>query len=208
MFGGGSAQGMKKSLSNNKKLLRSKRLFQKEQTFLNIKKEYLKATKGKVDLKKASKEELQQIRKKIIKERRKENRVLIGIAIVIASVMIYFTINVIQQNNKDSKNLLENAQVLQFKKLERQFLLQIDKGDEWFEKGKWHNSIFYYKKAKEIFPKNYEINYRLVRSYSFECESEFKNCHDAKNLLDKLFLMFPDKEKELLEIKGKLEYEY
>lgn len=204
MIGGGSIQGMITSLSNNKNLLRSKRLFKKERTFLNIKKEYLKASEGKLNLKKASKEELQQIRKKIIKERRKENMVLISIAIVITSVIFYFTINVIQQNYIDIKN----QQTLEFKKKEKEFLLLINKGDEWFEKGKWHNSIFYYEKAKEIFQKNYEINYRLVRSYSFQCESEFKNCHDAKKLLDKLFLMFPDKKKELLEIKGKLEYEY
>ncbi|WP_298311352.1 hypothetical protein [uncultured Aquimarina sp.] len=127
---------------------------------------------------------------------------------MVTSVFAYFVIGIIYQNNIDSKNLQENAQALQFKKQERQFLLQIDKGDQWFEKGKWSNSIFYYKKAKEIFPKNYDINYRLVRSYSFECESEFQNCREAKKLLDKLFLMFPDKEKELLEIKGMLEYEY
>lgn len=204
MFGGGSVQGMITSLSNNKKLLRSKKLFKKERTLLNIKKEYLKATKGKLNLKKVSKEELQEIRKKVIKQRRKENILLIGFAIVITSVMIYFTVKVIRQSNVD----IEHIQTLKFKEKEKEFLVFIDKGDDWFEKGKWHNSIFYYKKAKEVFPKNYEINYRLVRSHSFECESEFKNCRDAKELLDKLFLMFPDKEKELLEIKGKLVYEY
>ncbi|MFD2561264.1 hypothetical protein [Aquimarina rubra] len=204
MFGGGSVQGMITSLSNNKKLLRSKRLFQKERTFLNTKKESLKATEGKLNFKKASQEELLQIGKKIRKQNRKENTILIGIAILIISVFTYFTINVIRQNSIDK----ESIQVLKFQEKEKQFLVLINKGDEWFEKGKWYNSIFYYEKAKEIFPKNYDINYRLVRSYSFECESEFQNCHEAKKLLDKLFLMFPDKEKDLLEIKGKLEYEY
>ncbi|GAA3521328.1 hypothetical protein GCM10022393_39590 [Aquimarina addita] len=202
--GGGSIQAMITSLSNNKKLLRSKRLFKKERTFLNIKKEYLNATEGKLNLKKASKEELQRIRKKIIKERRKENKIVIVIAIIITSIMIYFTVNIIQQNNYEIKN----QKTLVFKKKEKEFLILVNKGDEWFEKGKWYNSIFYYEKAKKIFQKNYEINYRLVRSYSYQCESEFKNCREAKKLVDKLLLMFPDKEKELLEIKGKLEYEY
>jgi tetratricopeptide (TPR) repeat protein len=109
-------------------------------------------------------------------------------------------INLILQNNITIKN----QQTLEFKVKEKEFLSFINNGDEWFEKGKWHNSIFYYEKAKEIFPKNYEINYRLVRSYSFQCENEFKNCHEAKKLLEKLFLMFPNKENELLEIKDKI----
>ena len=53
MPGGGSIQGMINSLSNNKKLLRSKRFFHKEKTFLSLKQEYLKAADGKIDFKKA-----------------------------------------------------------------------------------------------------------------------------------------------------------
>ncbi|RSK38624.1 hypothetical protein [Mangrovimonas spongiae] len=39
MPGGGSIQGMITSLGNNKKLLKSKRLFKRERTFLNAKKD-------------------------------------------------------------------------------------------------------------------------------------------------------------------------
>ncbi|WP_405207337.1 hypothetical protein [Aquimarina sp. LLG6339-5] len=195
MFEGRSVRGITIGLSNDKKLLRSKEL---------LKKEDLKDTKGKSSLKQATEEELQQIGKKIRKENRKEKKILIGIAILITSVFTYFTINVIRKNTVDK----ENIEVLKFQEKEKQFLILIEKGDDWFEKGKWYNSIFYYEQAKEVFQKNYDINYRLVRSYSFHCESEFKNCYEAKELLEELFLMFPDKEKELLDIKEKLEYEY
>ncbi|AXT54475.1 hypothetical protein D1815_01455 [Aquimarina sp. AD1] len=195
MLGGESIRGVISSLRNNETLLRSKVLLEKEN---------LKDTEGKSSLKKASEEEIQQIGKKIRKENRKEKKILIGIAILITSVFTYFTINVIRQNTVDT----ESIEILKFQEKENEFLILIEKGDEWFEKGKWSNSVFYYEQAKEVFQKNYEINYRLVRSYSFQCESEFKNCHKAKELLDKLFFMFPDKEKELLEIKEKLEYEY
>lgn len=195
MFEGRSVRGITIGSSNDKKLLRSKEL---------LKKEDLKDTKGKSSLKQATEEELQQIGKKIRKENRKEKKILIGIAILITSVFTYFTINVIRKNTVDK----ENIEVLKFQEKEKQFLILIEKGDDWFEKGKWYNSIFYYEQAKEVFQKNYDINYRLVRSYSFHCESEFKNCYEAKELLEELFLMFPDKEKELLGIKEKLEYEY
>lgn len=203
MFGGGSIQGMITSLSNNKKLLRSKRLFKKERSFLNLKKEYLKASDGEKNLKKASKEELLRVRKKIIKERRRENVLLITVGITLMSAFSYFIIHLKEQENI----AIKKQQTLEFKKNEKEFLSLISKGDEWFENGKWHNSIYYYKKAKDIFPKNYDINYRLVRSYSFECQNEFENCEKAKNLLDKLFQMYPNREKELLEIKGILGYE-
>ncbi|SEL48549.1 hypothetical protein SAMN04487910_2599 [Aquimarina amphilecti] len=195
MLEGESIRGVMSSLRNNETLLRPKELLEKEN---------LKDTEGKSSLKKASEEEIQQIGKKIRKENRKEKKILIGIAILITSVFTYFTINVIRQNTVDT----ESIEILKFQEKEKEFLILIEKGDDWFEKGKWSNSVFYYEQAKEVFQKNYEINYRLVRSYSFQCESEFKNCHKAKELLDKLFLMFPDKEKELLEIKEKLEYEY
>ncbi|WP_121666182.1 hypothetical protein [Mesonia aquimarina] len=73
MPGGGSIQGMRNSLSNNKKLLRSKSYFKKERSFLSIKAEYLKAAGGKIAFKKASKEDILKIRKKIIRQKRKEN---------------------------------------------------------------------------------------------------------------------------------------
>jgi len=201
--GGASIQAMITTLSNNKKLLRSKRLFKKERTFLSIKKEYLNATEGKLSLKKASKEELQQIRNKIRAQRQKVMKIHIAIVMVIISVMTYFTITVVERHHIDNKNL----QALVFNKKKKEFLKLVNEGDQWFVQGKWYNAIFCYKKAKEIF-QNYEVNYRLVSSYSFHCENQFKNCHEAKKLLDTLFQMFPGKEKELLEIKDKLEYEY
>ncbi|WP_299184963.1 hypothetical protein [uncultured Aquimarina sp.] len=195
MFEGRSVRGIITSLSNDKKLVRYKKLLEKKN---------FKSTRRKVKFKNPSEEELEQIRKKIRKQSRKESKILIGIAILITSVFTYFTIHVIRENNVDT----ESIQALKFQEKEKKFLLLVHKGDDWFEKGKWYNSIFYYEQAKEVFQRNYEINYRLVRSYSFHCESEFKNCHKAKELLDKLFIMFPEKEKELLEIKEKLEYEY
>ncbi|MGS2740902.1 hypothetical protein [Sinomicrobium sp. M5D2P17] len=204
MSGGGSIQGMINSLRNNKKLLRSKRLFSKEKTFLNIKKEYLKAAGGKLDFKKASKEDIIRIRKRVIKERQKDNILLIAIATISITIASYFTFKLVKQNYIAQ----ESQKAILLKKKDEEFLTLIQNGDEWFEKAKWNNAVFYYKKAKELFPENYDINYRIVNSYSLQCEREFKNCIKAKKILDNLFLKFPDKKKELTNIKGRLEYEY
>lgn len=204
MGGGGSIQGMNTSLSNNKKLLRSKRLFKKEKTFLNVKKEYLKASKGKLNFKTTSKEELLELRKKILKERKKERSIFILIGLTVIGFFIYFSFNLFQQND----NVLTDSQSLELKERKKKYLLYIADGDEYFQNSEWHHSIYYYKKAKEFSPKNYDINYRLVRSYSYHCKNELKNCLEAKELLNELFLISPDKENQLLKIKSILEYEF
>ncbi|GGG44734.1 hypothetical protein [Bizionia arctica] len=204
MGGGGSIQGMITSLNNNKKLLRSKRFFKKERTFMSLKKEYFKAAQGELNFKEASKEDLLRIRVKIVKKRKKENLAIVISALIVISIFSYFAFILVEKHNLSSKNL----QLREFRKKEIKFLALIDDGDEWFKKGKWQHSIYFYEEAKVIFPKNYDINYRLIRTYSFQCENQYKNCHTAKELLDQLFLIFPNKEKELSEIKKQLIYEY
>ena len=53
MAGGGSIAGMIISLRNNAKLLRKRNMFNRESSFLQAKKEYLRAAEGKLDLKKS-----------------------------------------------------------------------------------------------------------------------------------------------------------
>ena len=53
-----------------------------------------------------------------------------------------------------------------------------------------------------IFPSNYDINYRIVSAYNFECKQEFKNCMEADELFEHLLTQFPEKKTELLNIKN------
>lgn len=87
------------------------------------------------------------------------------------------------------------------------YLKLIEDGDKWLTKMKWHNAVFQYEKALEIFPKEYDINYRLTYALCLRCEADFTNCKEAKNKLEKLLLQYPNKS-ELIELKKMLEYEY
>jgi len=204
MVGGGSIQGMITSLRNNKELLRSKRFFSKERTFLSIKKEYLKAAGGKIAFKNASQNDILKIREKIVKARKKESAILFLVSLIIILFIFYCGFRIIEYDY-----IVEEKQRLAtFKEKETEFLLLIEQGDEWFIKARWHNSIFNYRKAKNLFPNNYEINYRLVYAYSLQCENDFKNCHLAKALLDQLLIKFPEEQQQLFEVKNRLKYEY
>ncbi len=197
MAGGGSIQGMIISLRNNKKLLRPKR------SFLNQRKEFLKAAKGEVNLRKASKEELELFRKKIYEERKRQRKIDIaiwsglGIILLFAGVFLAKTLTD-QVADLEKKNFNTKAD---------SYLELIEDGDQWLTKRKWHNAIFQYEKALEIFPKEYDINYRLTYALCLRCEADFINCKEAKSKLDKLLLQYPNKS-ELMELQKMLEYEY
>ena len=203
MGGGGSIQGMITSLKNNRKLLRKKRLFRPEKTFLRIKKEYIKSAKGELNLKNATGRQLRDIRVKVLKRRKKNEFVRIVIFISFISVFSLIAYDYI----KSSKALNELNEKRELKLKSDQYYSLIAEGDEWLKTRKWHNAIFQYKKALVIFPNDYSIHYRLANAYCLRCEDEFKDCNKAKKLLDKLMNQFPDK-LELLKLKKILEFEY
>ncbi|QWX83862.1 hypothetical protein H0I23_15640 [Cellulophaga sp. HaHaR_3_176] len=196
MIGGASGQGMITSLRNNRKLLKSKR------SFLNQKKEFLKAAEGKLELKKASKEELKLLRAEIYKERKRQDRinVTVWLSIVFALVLVtFFFANIL--SNHTFKLEKENLKV----KTDN-YLKLIEDGDQWLKAKNWNNAIFQYKEALEIFPNEYDINYRLTYALSLKCETDFMNCKEAKDNLDRLLIAYPQK-RELFELQKILEYE-
>ncbi|MET7030803.1 hypothetical protein [Sediminicola luteus] len=197
MAGGGSIQGMIISLRNNKKLLRPKR------SFLNQRKEFLKAAKGELNLRKASKEELELFRNKIYQERKRHRKIDITIWSGIGTILLFACIFL-------AKTLTDQVTVSEknnFNTKADSYLELIEDGDQWLTKRKWHNAIFQYEKALEIFPKEYDINYRLTYALCLRCEADFTNCKEAKSKLDKLLLQYPNKS-ELMELRKMLEYEY
>ncbi len=197
MPGGGSIQGMIISLRNNRKLLRPKR------SFLNQRKEFLKVAKGEVNLRKASKEELQFFRRKIHEERKKQQNITIAIWTGIVLILLFITI-------KAFENWKHEVSVLEKKNIDvkmKNYMALIEDGDAWLTKRKWHNAIFQYEKALEIFPKEYDINYRLAYALCLRCEADFKDCKKAKTKLDNLLLQYP-KRSELIELRKILKYEY
>lgn len=203
MGGEGSIQGMRTSLSNNKKLLRKKSLFRPERTFLSLKSEYIESAGGEIALKKATKAQLRAIRLKIIKEKEREFYV-ISISLLVLLFIIGLVSYNVSQNNKVDKAAIEKA--LLKDKVEKS-LTYILKGDSWLKERRWHNAIFEYEIANKILPNDYVINHRLANAYSLRCEYEFKDCKKGKKLVDRLIKQFPEKT-ELLELKKRLEYEY
>ena len=70
----------------------------------------------------------------------------------------------------------------------------VSDGDNMIAKGKWHNAIFQYSKALEIFPNEYDVQYRLALGYSYKCQHKNKGCERADSLVSRLLTHFPDSE--------------
>ncbi|MBU2997885.1 tetratricopeptide repeat protein [Cellulophaga baltica] len=134
-----------------------------------------------------------------MKEKSK-NLSLLFITVVIIGFLIYSVV--------DHFNTIDNnAKKIEFTSKRDLYLNLIDEGDSLLNKKDWQDAIYNYQKAYDLFPKEYDINYRLVAAYSYRCNDEFIDCKEAKKLLDKILNEYPNKA-ELLELKTSLEFEY
>ena len=208
MAGEGSMMHMITTLRNNKYLLRRKRMFKKERTFLSVKKEYYKATKGEINIRKLSKEELLAIRNSVIKSRRSQRfKTLLITSLVLGSIFIL----VFRFSSKLKKERLEQVKIIEARVFQEnltqnttQYNYFIKEGDLWVTKGNWDNAVFEYKIALKIFPHKHEINYKLALAYVYNCSNFNQDCDKGKKLLDSLLLESPNNV-DLLELKYILE---
>ncbi len=208
MAGEGSIMHMITTLRNNKYLLRRKRMFKKDRSFLNTKKEDYKAAEGKIDIRKLSKEELLAIKNSVIKSRRSQLlRTLLITSLVLGSIIIL----VLRISNKLEKERLEQVKIIE-ERVSKDNLTQnttqynyfVKEGDLWVTKGNWDNAVFEYKIAQKIFPQKPEINYKLALAYVYNCSNFNQDCDKGKKLLDSLLLVMPNNA-DLLELKLVLE---
>jgi hypothetical protein len=129
-----------------------------------------------------------------------KNLSLLFITVVIMGFLIYSVVD-------HFKTIDNNAKKIEFTRKRTLYLNLIDDGDNWLNKRDWSNAIVQYQEAYELFPKEYDINYRLVSAYCYRCNAEFIDCKKAKELLDQILNEYPNKQ-ELLKLKESLEFEY
>lgn len=66
----------------------------------------------------------------------------------------------------------------------------VNDGDRWLEQEHYHNAIFQYKKALELFPSN-DAQFRLARAYSYHCQYNDRDCEAGLALIQQLEENFP-----------------
>ncbi len=181
-------------LRYNKSLLRKKSMFKPESSFLRTKREYYKAAEGKVNIKQATPEELHLIRKKVLKNQKRE---LLKVYLVFGIVLLTLGFFVLKNQNVNEP-ISQYAQLTYEKdqgiRTLDQYEFYISDGDEWLEKKHWHNAIFQYKKALELFPSSYDANYRLAVAYNYRCLASQSNCDESIARIAYLHQKYPQSE--------------
>lgn len=193
MFGGfGSINHMIVTLRNNKNLLPTKRSLFRPNRYRSIKNEYYNAVGEAFDIKKSTPEQLQKIRNTIVRKRKKKARRL-GLVICIVLPLICIGVYKAFHNFSFGFPKLEQqiTKINTEKSKKESYMFFINNGDEWLSKRNFYNAAFQYKKALQLFPSDFEANYRLALAYSYRCQYDFEDCEIGMKLTRKLEEQFP-----------------
>ncbi|QXP56967.1 hypothetical protein H0I25_04005 [Cellulophaga sp. HaHa_2_95] len=197
MFGGGSGAGMAQVYRNNIKLLRKTNRFNSARTFTTTKKEYAKVAGGSVALKKISVAQLREIRRQVLQNRKQDRQksVLISTAVFVPLLLLFaYVISMFFANeNAIQANNLKLATAANLK----HYNFYMSDAAIWLQQQKLANAIFQYRKAKELFPEKFAVNYKLTQVLLSTCASDSLYCEEAKESAIRLKDKYPDREEVL-----------
>lgn len=191
----GAIRAMQDALKANKALLGERiRYFDRGNQFSEIRKAYRKASKNASPEKRLSKEELAEIRKRVIRARRRDERIKLS---VFVGVVLMVAVGVFV--SRDILFPKPNAQTVVNTKKDQEnrerFLYCINDGDKWLKKHGWHNAIFQYREALKLYPENLVAKHRLTIAYTYRCRAEGVDCDNAKESISELIRLQPDSAK-------------
>lgn len=188
---GGSVAAMISTLKNNRALLT------KRDRYFRAKTNYLKTSNDlKITYRKATKEELRQVKEKLRVQKKSDKLktvIFIIVFIPLISFSIYYSLNFFE-------NKMNEKQVIIKKKDINKYLFYINDGDKMFEDKKWNNAIYQYSNALEIFPNEFDVQYRLAQAYTYKCQHTNEDCFKSDSLINRLTKYFPEN-KQLQDLK-------
>lgn len=183
MGGGGFTRHGSTSLNENRKLLKRKRLFKKERSFLNLKNKVFHQDSEGISSTSLSKIERWRYRAKTKRSYAKDRfytRIIVVFGITlffIGSFGLYVTT---EQRALDIK---ENIQTARTTERLQQYNYYISSGDEWYDQKKYYNAAYQYRLALEVFPKDSVARVKLIQAYDSNCFYDNRNCGKSEALM-------------------------
>ena len=155
-------------------------MFKKRATYRSIKKEYLKASEG-LDLNKATPLELKRIREQVRQKRKEVFRLRLIAVLIVVPLVLLMGIGLLRTTSfyPASKDPSEE-------KNQSIYLYLISQGDYFMDTQEWQKAVMRYTRARDLFPEEYAINYRLALAYTYSCYYERINCEAAKFAIARL----------------------
>jgi hypothetical protein len=183
MAGEGFARHGSTSLNENRRLLKRKKLFEKERSFLNLKNEVFHKDSEGILSKDLSKSERRRYRNKTRHSYSKDKfytRIITGLGLI-----LFFTVSVGLYVNTAQRELSikENAQNSKTTEKLKEYDYYISSGNEWYAKEKYYNAAFQYQLALNIFPNDSIALEKLIQAYDSNCFYDQRNCGKSQELM-------------------------
>ncbi len=178
---------MVRSYKFNMNQQRRKRLFKKERSFMQSKKEYYAVTSGELAQHKGTKEGRAIIRAAIIKRKKwklAKNIVIWVVLVPAIALSILFSFS-----SKSDYEVQITAREIATQDSTYSFYL--NSGDDWLKQNHWFNAAFEYKKAIEIYPHKPQAIHRLATAYIYECQVDSLHCKEGITLVNRLIKFAP-----------------
>ncbi|MBN8567138.1 MAG: tetratricopeptide repeat protein [Flavobacteriales bacterium] len=194
MGGFGSAQSMNTIMKNNRALIgKRKSMFSSKRDYIGSSHE--KVEEEFVDYKTASPELLEEIRIKLINEKKASFRLSVLLFLLISIPAIGLTYHLFGNDKSiENKQLTEKSKTFQ-DSISKKFIFYIEDGDEWLNQGKIENALFQYNKALELDSNNFSTHYRICLAYSYLCRYDNLLCKEGKTHLEETLQKFPNESK-------------
>jgi hypothetical protein len=188
MGGGGSIQGMITALRNNKNLLSKRKSMYDKKGAQNTS----GINNGLNCNIEATEEQLFEIRTRIQKRNRNRKILFLTAAIIgfLITFIFIFQINKFKIEKEQATFVFKPKALADYQNL-------ISNGDTWLADRKWNAAIYNYQKAVDIYPDNFDANYRLALAYAYSCIHDAKHC-DSGNLLMKKLMVSQGENKDVL----------
>ncbi len=190
---GGSVQAMIHTLRANKDLLRKRKvLFERDRTYGQVKKRYIKASAGIIKGPSASQSDLKKIRERIARQRKKEIIItafttIITITIVVIGVHLLYK-NTVSQNLQKWKG----KEVDLKRQRAKEYKTNIEEGLKKMEAGNYFFAIGNFSEALNNIPNDSLAEYQRAYAYCLLCKTEKKGCERANELVNTLCLKYPE----------------
>jgi len=191
MSGGGSTQNMQTTLSNNRKLLKSRLpIFKREQEFADLKSSYTKIHKSIHDGPELSEEHRKYIRDKIKSDYRKRLVYQSSISLILFAGILWIAFSGISSFNAAQKK--GNVKVQIKAAMEKDYRAAVLAGDQMMQKEQWYFAVGNYERALQYRPQDLSLKYKLALSYCQMCFSKNRACSDAREKLDGFIREYPN----------------
>lgn len=155
-------------------------MFKKRARYSSIKKDYLKASEG-VDLNTATPIERKRIKDQVRQKRKEASRLRLIAILIVVPIVLFTGVGLLKTTSFYPSDNTSSEE-----KNRATYLYMISQGDYFIDTHEWQKAIMRYTGARDLFPEEYAINYRLALAYTYSCYYERKNCEAAKFAIARL----------------------